>query len=613
MEKRLALAIALCIGFMVFWTWLFPPEKGRAPAPPPGVPGTESADTPGTGTPEAATPVGETTGSGMLGEARPEMPPQIAAGEVGAGGEARGGRPGADAAAAGRAEVLPRATQASSALEEVAIDTPLQSIRMTNLGARVTSWTLRDYRDAKGEPFELVSPAARKLDRMPLDLRLEDPDADGRLRGALFSVAREEREEDGRRMITVTFSWSDGAGNAAAKVLKVVDGSYVVDFQAAAEVAGRPVAPGIVWGAGFERENGEVSESMGEGARAVVDLGGRIEHRYQGTIKPDAAWVESGPIVWAGLESKYFAAILVPQGSGSVTARVESLRQVEEGREQFHLALTLLAPQATHFHLFAGPKDYDVLKDVGLGLERLLDFGFFGVVALPLFYALKFVHRYAGNYGWAIVVLTVFIRLLFFPFMHRSQLKMRVMQEKMKRIQPKIKAMRERYQKMERKEATKGAVGARQKVRQQMNEEMMALYREEGINPLSSMSGCLPLLVQMPILYAFYTILTIAIELRHAPFVLWVRDLSVKDPFYVTPILMGGTMLVQQMMTSSAIPDAAQRRMMYVMPIMFTWFFINLPSGLVLYWLVNNLLGILQQYLVNKEADARGRAETAAA
>ncbi|HUD71699.1 MAG TPA: membrane protein insertase YidC, partial [Dongiaceae bacterium] len=133
-----------------------------------------------------------------------------------------------------------------------------------------------------------------------------------------------------------------------------------------------------------------------------------------------------------------------------------------------------------------------------------------------------------------------------------------------------------------------------------------------GINPFASMSGCLPLLAQMPILYAFYTVLTISIELRHAPFMLWVRDLSLHDPYYVTPILMGATMLIQQFMTSAAIADPVQRRMMYVMPVMFTWFFLNLPSGLVLYWLVNNLIGILQQYLVNKEADARQTAASAA-
>jgi YidC/Oxa1 family membrane protein insertase len=582
MEKRLAIAIALCIGFVALWTWLFPPAKPPVPEPPSGTPATESAPVPESAPPPQVAPAAATPG-----------PTRV------------------DAPAPARADILAGSAQSASSEEEIAVDTPLLSVRLTNRGARATSWKLREYHDAKGEPLDLVAPAARKLDRMPLDLRLEDKDADVRLRQALYRVTREEREEGGQRTTVLTFSWSDGAGNSATKVLKIPDGSYVVELQAAAELAGRPIVPGITWGAGFEAVHVDVSEHMGEGTRAVVDRSGKIEHRYTTAVKPDAAWLEEGAIAWAGLESKYFAAILVPQEAGSVTTRVESLRHVEEGREQFHLVLTLLAPQATHVHLFAGPKDYDVLKGLGLGLDRLLDFGYFAFVALPLFYSLKFVERYVGNYGWAIVVLTVFIRLLFFPFMHKSQLKMRVMQEKMKRIQPKLKALKERYEKLERKEAGKGSVGARQKVRQQMNEDMMALYKEEGINPFSSMSGCLPLLAQMPILYAFYTILTIAIELRQAPFVLWVRDLSIKDPYYVTPILMGATMLVQQVMTSSAIPDVAQRRMMYIMPIMFTWFFINLPSGLVLYWLINNLLGILQQYLVNKEADARARAATA--
>ncbi len=172
----------------------------------------------------------------------------------------------------------------------------------------------------------------------------------------------------------------------------------------------------------------------------------------------------------------------------------------------------------------------------------------------------------------------------------------------MKRIQPKVKALKERYRKLEKKEADKGNVGARQRLRREMNEEMMALYKEEDINPLGSMSGCLPILLQLPILYAFYTILSISIELRRAPFLLWITDLSQKDPYFVTPIIMGGTQLVQQVMTSSSIPDPAQRRMMYIMPIMFTYIFLNFPSGLVLYWLVNNLLGIGQQYLINRQA-----------
>jgi YidC/Oxa1 family membrane protein insertase len=283
---------------------------------------------------------------------------------------------------------------------------------------------------------------------------------------------------------------------------------------------------------------------------------------------------------------------------------------VEDGREFFHLDLSMIAVGATHYHLFVGPKDHDLLAGLGLGLERLLNFGMFSVVALPLFTALKFIHHYVGNYGWAIILLTVGIRLVFFPFMHRGQLKMRLAQENMKKLQPKLKALKERYEKLQRKEVGKGTAGARARLRQEQNEEMMKLYKDEGINPFASMSGCLPLLVQMPILWAFYNILTIAIDLRQAPFMLWIRDLSVQDPLYVTPILMGGTMLAQQLMTASAIPDPAQRRMMYVMPIMFTWFFLHLPSGLVLYWLVNNLLGIVQQYLVNKEAERRIPATT---
>jgi YidC/Oxa1 family membrane protein insertase len=514
--------------------------------------------------------------------------------------------------AAERPAILAAGAITAQSEEEIVVDTPLITVRMTNKGARVTSWVLKKYRDGQDAPLDVVSPAAAKLGRQPLDFALDDAAADGALREALFQVDRSTEETGGGMTTVLTFRWSDGAGTAATKVLRLPVASYTAEIETAAEVGGRPVTPGIVWGAGFEQEQVEASASTGVGTRAVLSMGGKIEQRYQPVIKPDAPWGQEGGIAWAGLENKYFAAIFVPQGAATVRARAESLRLIEEGREHFHLLFTVLAPGATHQHLFVGPKDYDVLKASGLGLEGLLDFGFFGVIAKPLFYALKFVEGYLGNYGWAIVVLTIGIRLVFFPFMHRSQLKMRRVQEKMKSVQPKLKALKEHYQKLERKEAQKGGAGARAKVRQEMNEKTMRLYKEEGVNPFASMSGCLPLLAQMPILYGFYTILTIAIELRHAPFMLWVSDLSVKDPWFVTPLLMGATMLIQQMMTSSAIADPAQRRMMYLMPIMFTWFFINLPAGLVLYWLVNNLLGIVQQYFVNKEADRHQQVEVAA-
>jgi YidC/Oxa1 family membrane protein insertase len=408
----------------------------------------------------------------------------------------------------------------------------------------------------------------------------------------------------------LTFRWSDGNGTDATKILRTGGAAGLVEITATASSQGRAVDPAIAWGAGFEEEIAEASERTGVGVRGLRSGGGKIERRFQSKIPAGEPWTDESSTEFAGIESKYFAAVLVPPAGTVARLKVETLRLVEDGREHLHLTFSLRPPAGVAVRLYAGPKSYQVLRAAGLGLDRLLDFGFFGFIAHPLFEALKFLHRYTGNYGWAIVILTVLIRALFFPFLHRSQLKMRQMQEKMKRIQPKLKSLKERYHRLEQKAAEKGSAGGRQKVRQEQNEEMMKLYQEEGINPLSSVSGCLPLLAQMPILAAFYTILSISIELRQAPFLLWIHDLSEKD--YALVILMSATMLAQQLMTASAIPDPAQRRMMYLMPVMFTFFFINMPSGLVLYWLVNNLLGIVQQYLVNKEADAQARAATAA-
>ena len=241
--------------------------------------------------------------------------------------------------------------------------------------------------------------------------------------------------------------------------------------------------------------------------------------------------------------------------------------------------------------MFVGPKDHRLVSGLNLGIEGIVDFGFFGAIAQALFFLLEYINRYTGNWGWSIVLLTFLIRLAFFPLTQKSSVSMRHTQEKMKKIQPRMQAIKERYRKMKRDMAS----------RQKMNEEIMALYTKEGVNPMASMSGCLPLLLQLPILWGFYNLLNVAIDLRQAPFAFWITDLSKKDPYYVTPIVMGVTMLIQQAMTGSSIPDATQRRMLYMMPLVFTWFFKDLPSGLVLYWLVNNVLAIGQQYLINAQ------------
>jgi YidC/Oxa1 family membrane protein insertase len=595
MEKRMALAVALGTGFYILWLYLFP----TAPPPQPPPASADAATQTAAGkTPAApgASPGSTTPGAGTVAGAGGATP---------AAGATAGPSPGAPGAAIERAPAPSDGAVAAANEEPITIDLPRATLRLTNRGARVSSWILKGYRDHPGKPLDLVSVSAAKLDRFPLDLITDDAAADERLRTALYRVERQETDAGP----VLTFRWSDGAGTAATKVLRFGGPGEILQVEASASVAGRAVDPAIAWGAGFEEDHEEASERMGVGLRAIRSRGGAIERRFLSKIKPGEPWTDEGTVDFAGIESKYFAAAFVPPPGTAVRLRAEVLRLVEEGREHLRLTISIRPPAGTPMRLFAGPKDYEVLQSAGLGLDRLLDFGFFGVIAHPLFTALKFVHRYTGNYGWAIVLLTVAIRLLFFPFLHRSQLKMRQMQEKMKRIQPKMKALKERYHRLERKEAEKGT-GGRHRVRQEMNEEMMKLYQEEGINPFSSVSGCLPLLAQMPILAAFYTILSISIELRHAPFVLWVTDLSEKDIALV--ILMSASMLAQQLMTASSIPDPAQRRMMYLMPLMFTIFFVNMPSGLVLYWLVNNLLGIVQQYLVNKEADAQARAGAAA-
>ena len=229
----------------------------------------------------------------------------------------------------------------------------------------------------------------------------------------------------------------------------------------------------------------------------------------------------------------------------------------------------------------------------GYDIDRAVDFGWLGVLARPLLALLVWIHSFVGNYGVAIILLTVLLRVVFLPLNHKSMVSMRRMQ----RLQPQMAAIRAKY---------KGSKELEQK--QKMNEEVMALYKREGVSPFG---GCLPMLAQLPILFSFYRLLSVAVELRQAPFVMWVQDLSDYDPYLVLPLLMGGSMLVQQRMTPSPGADPMQARMFKFMPIIFTVLFLYVPSGLVLYWLVNNLLGITQQLYVNRKMDAELQAEKA--
>jgi YidC/Oxa1 family membrane protein insertase len=290
---------------------------------------------------------------------------------------------------------------------------------------------------------------------------------------------------------------------------------------------------------------------------------------------------------WAAMENGYFMMALVPPPADWKTSAVIEDLPPQMMSATFKTEIASVPPGqevVVPYVLYLGPKDRTILASVGYGLDRAVDFGWFHVLALPLLYVLQFFYKYFHNYGWAIIAITLIIRVLFIYPNHKSFKSMQDMQK----LQPRIAKLREKYK----------------DDREALNKELMGLYKTYKVNP---MGGCLPMVLQLPVFIALYNILGYSIELRHAPFIstlpftniVWLADLSAKDPLLITPLIMGATMFLQQKMTPSP-GDPAQAKMMLFMPIIFTFMFLNFASGLVLYWLFNNILSIGQQYYTNK-------------
>jgi YidC/Oxa1 family membrane protein insertase len=296
------------------------------------------------------------------------------------------------------------------------------------------------------------------------------------------------------------------------------------------------------------------------------------------TIEPFET-VERGDIKWFSFGGEYFTALLIPPPSKEITLSVKGSEK-EPLRADVMTPSISIPPQGkvnATYRIYLGPKDEDRLKSLGVGAEKLTDFGFFTIVAKPLLWFIRVTHKVTGNYGIDIIIISILIKIIFLPL---TQISMKSMKE-MQKVQPEMSRLKEQYK--------------NDKAR--LQQEIMLLYKRRKINP---MSGCLPMLIQIPVFIALYNALQNGIEMRHAPFFLWIVDLSAKDPIYITPIIMGATMFIQQKMTPSAA-DPAQAKMFLLMPVMFTFLFLNFPSGLVLYWLVNNVLSIAHQYYLNKK------------
>ncbi|CAN5783476.1 membrane protein insertase YidC [soil metagenome] len=475
---------------------------------------------------------------------------------------------------------------ADAAERDIVVDN--QSVRavFTTRGGALKSWRLKKYQDAAHQPLELVPHDAPGGHPRPFTLSVDDAAVSATLATALFRASATSVDVNSAPAV-LTFEYADASGLTARKDFSFNPQSpYVVHLSASVNQGSNTLVPTVQWGPAL-------GDALHVNSRGSSDVPPRPIFYRDGDVTrvtpKDTSTVESqeGAFGFAGVDDHYFMAasvlpkqvpvrlhyesVAVPAPQGSTTAPAP----YAQWSVRFNGA-----PSGEAF--FMGPKDFDVLAAIDRELVKAIDFGMFSWLVVPLLRALKWLNVYVGNYGWSIVLLTVLINVAMFPLRHKSVVSMRRMQE----IQPEMKAIQDRYAKLKMTDPA----------RSKMNEEMMALYKSRGVNPAS---GCVPMLLTMPVLFAFYAMLSVAIELRGAPFVGWITDLSRHDPLYITPILMGLTQFVQTKMTPSSA-DPTQQKVMLLMPLMFMFMFIKAPSGLVLYWTVSNAWAIGQQYFTNK-------------
>jgi YidC/Oxa1 family membrane protein insertase len=476
---------------------------------------------------------------------------------------------------------------------EVKVETEDLRLTFTNVGAFLTSARLKGYASSEGEWLEILPQKVPAGAGGALMLRSSEEGLNRILAEATYEVSGPNAFPKGG-FIEVSFSFRQENLEITKRIF-VPEKGYQLRVEVELQQDGQVIPCAVQLGPGIG-DPGEESSSDFQDPAIVFFQNSSVE-RYHDDDFEDGDKT-AGNFRWAGLDSKYFAYVVIyPAGIRSLWHEKVELPPSDSGAEE-NGGVPLLATvadlgDATEFSVYLGPKNGDELSLVDPTLSQLIDFGeWLGVLVKPLLMALKFIHRYVGNYGWSIIILTFLINLALFPFRYKQMASM----QKMSAVQPKLKSIQDKYKRMKKEDPRK----------QQMNAEVMALYKEHGVNPLG---GCLPLLLQMPILFAFYRMLYTSIELRGAPFMLWIQDLSKPDPYYITPIVMGATMVAQQRMTP-ATGDPAQRRMMMFLPIVFTFFFLRVSSGLAIYFLFSNLVGMALQYLLQKfkpELTAKGK------
>src|SRR3954470_4935604 len=507
----------------------------------------------------------------------PSSSPALAGSAAPAGGTAS---PAATPAELARPAAPPAAALvAETAEREVRVETRDVIAVFTNKGARLKSWRLKHYLDQQKQPQELIEHLPSQP--LPFTLRAGNDTTTTTLNEGLYAVSG---ESSGATADTapadLRFEYRDSAGVHAIKEFHLDPASYIFTFRATVTEKDKAIAPTILWGPGI----GDITEiSRGvKKAEGILFQGGKVVRLAPKDIAKQATY--DGDFHYAGVDDNYFMVAAVFPGTIKVSFAPVSVPPPTGSKDAARdlTSFAVEAPAAAPVKFFAGPKDFDVLSAIDRDLAKAIDFGMFTVIVVPLLRSLKWVNSYVGNYGWAIILLTFFINVILFPLRHKSVVSMRKMQE----IQPQVKAIQERYKNLKATDPEK----------QKMNTEMMALYKEKGVNPAS---GCVPMLLTMPFIFAFYALLSTAIELRGAPFVLWIHDLSAHDPYFVTPVLMGVSQVWQQRLAPAAGMDPIQQKMTMLMPVFFTFLFLWYASGVALYWLINNVFAIGQQYMTN--------------
>jgi YidC/Oxa1 family membrane protein insertase len=543
MEKRVLLAVILSFVVLYGYQALFQPAR---PAPKPQPSATPSAP--------SATP---SAGPEQTAAQPPQPGPQLEADAIAGDGQE----------------------------QDVRVESNAVSAVFSTRGGVLKSWKLKDYHDPSGLPLELVPQNVPAGTLRPFSVTVDSPATNTALQRALFKPSVTDLRIE-NNTASLTFDYQDASGLTARKTFAFTAANpYLIDFSAMITRGGSVLVPTVEWGPalglGLAQSSGFVYSPP---PQPIYSRAGEVTRVSQGDVAEHAN--VNGLMPFAGVDDHYFLSAAIAPGT-QLTVKYGRLDvpvpNAPDKPARFVTWSATFPSAPSNARFFFGPKDFDILKSIDPHLTYAIDFGMFRWFVVPLHNALKWVHGYADNWGWSIIILTVIINIVMFPLRHKSVVSMRKMQE----LQPEVKAIQERYKNLKMSDPA----------RSKQNTELMNLYRERGVNPAS---GCVPMLLTFPVLIAFYSMLSVAIELRGAPFVLWIKDLSAYDPLYITPLLMGATQFVQTKMTPQTGADPVQQKMMLFMPIMFTGMFLWMPSGLVLYWTASNIWTIGQQVLTNR-------------